>query len=188
MLPIQGPLVESPIPSTSMMGKLRFSPWHISICLLNGGASRLHKTPSPDCQSPFQCETESISKTFFKCIDQDLMILCFIKNNLFMYSNSKKNFFSRTAITKYILGGGWEVCHGKNFSLSASSGQKQLTFQGKPFPHYTQLTHKNFSYSLVFKFWEAATPGTGSVAEIRCKHGYSLSKTLFQLIYPIFFG
>ena len=104
------------------------------------------------------------------------MILCFIKNNLFMYSNSKKIFFSRTAITKYILGGGWEVCH----ALSASSGQKVANrFQGKPFPHYTQLTHKNFSYSLVFKFWEAATPGTGSVAEIRCKHGYSLSKKLF---------
>lgn len=113
------------------------------------------------------------------------MILCFIKNNLFMYSNSNcflvfVCLFFRTAITKYILGEGWEVFHGKKFSLSVSSGQKVANrFQGKPFPRYTQLTHKNFSYSLVFKFWEAATPGTGSVAEIRCKHSYSLSKTLF---------
>ena len=100
-----------------------------------------------------------------------------------MYSNSNWCFgfyFFRTAITKYILGRGREVCHGKKFSLSASSGQKVANrFQGKLFPHYTQLTHKIFFYSLMFKFWEAATPGTGSVAEIPCKHGYSLSKTLF---------
>lgn len=78
-----------------------------------------------------------------------VMILCFIKNNHFMYSNSNWCFgfyFFRTAITKYILGRGREVCHGKKFSLSASSGQKVANrFQGKLFPHYTQLTHKIFS-------------------------------------------
>ena len=69
MLPVQGPLVESTNPSTSMMGKLRLSPWHTSTCPVNGRASRLHKMPTPGCQSPFQREMESISKTFFKCID-----------------------------------------------------------------------------------------------------------------------